>query len=96
MVSNQPAVARGLADEATVQSVNKRMRELLASQGAGLTDIYYCPHHPQGKIRKYTKKCSCRKPEPGLILQAAAQHNLDLGNSVMVGDRATSRSRRTA
>ena len=48
--------------------------------------MYYCPHYPDGKIQKYKIECDCRKPKPGLILQAAREHDIDLSNSWMIGD----------
>ncbi len=79
VVSNQSGVARGYFPETALGGVLKRLREMLAGQGVELAGFYYCPHHPQGH-------CACRKPQPGLILRAAAEHEVDLGKSWLVGD----------
>ena len=49
--------------------------------------IYYCPHHPDEGLQKYKKKCNCRKPKPGMIKKAAKDHNIDLNNSFLIGDK---------
>lgn len=86
IVTNQSAVARGLASEADVTAVNDRLRELLASAGAHVDGIYYCPHHPEiGKL-PYRRACDCRKPLPGLLQRAAHELGLDLAGSTMIGD----------
>ncbi|MEM3795596.1 MAG: HAD-IIIA family hydrolase, partial [Thermoprotei archaeon] len=63
-----------------------RLRMLLAERGAQLDGEYYCLHHPDAENPEYRVKCECRKPRPGLLLQAAAQHGVDLSKSYMVGD----------
>ncbi len=83
VVTNQPVVARGLATVEQIHEVNDRMKSLLAAAGVTLDGVYLCPHHPA-----YTGACSCRKPAPGLLLQAARELGLDLAASVMIGDRA--------
>lgn len=90
VVSNQPVVARGLASESDVRAVHARMESLL--QGAGalpLDGIYFCPHHPNATLPAYRVDCDCRKPKPGLLRRAAAELELDLGASFVVGDRIT-------
>jgi D-glycero-D-manno-heptose 1,7-bisphosphate phosphatase len=90
VVSNQTVVARGLATEAEVDVVNKHMDALLQKAGAPpLTGFYICPHHPNATLPQYRVACQCRKPRPGLILQAAADHGIDLHRSFAVGDRIT-------
>lgn len=86
VVSNQSGVARGLFSETTLQDVHLRLAELFASCGATLAGFYYCPHHPEGTVPAYAMACSCRKPAPGLLLQAAAEQDLSLERSWMVGD----------
>lgn len=83
VVSNQSGVARGYFTEAALDTVEQRLAELL---GVPLTGFYYCPHHPRGAVLEYAIACSCRKPEPGLILRAAADHHLDLSRSWLIGD----------
>jgi D-glycero-D-manno-heptose 1,7-bisphosphate phosphatase len=86
VVTNQSGVARGLFDEAFVETVHVRLREMLRAEGAFLDGIYFCPHHPTEGRERYLLTCDCRKPAPGLLLQAAADLNLDPVRSYMVGD----------
>ncbi len=86
VVTNQSGVARGLHTEADVAATNQRMTDLLKKRGAALDAIYYCPHLPEGKVPEYSVVCNCRKPRPGMILQAAQDLSLDLTRSVMIGD----------
>lgn len=85
VITNQSGVARGYFDETFVMAVHMRMQELLATQRAHLDALYYCPHHPEGQ-GAYRLHCDCRKPEPGMILRAAADLRIDLGHSYMIGD----------
>jgi len=86
VVSNQSGVARGFFEEAALGAVEARLRALLDDAGVPLTGFYYCPHHPDGNVERYAVACACRKPGPGLLLQAAHEHDLDLGRSWLVGD----------
>jgi D,D-heptose 1,7-bisphosphate phosphatase len=86
VVSNQSGVARGYFAEEAIGPVRERLRELLANVGVELDGFYYCPHHPEGVVPGYATACACRKPEPGMILQAARDHDIDLGRSWFVGD----------
>lgn len=86
VVSNQSAVARGIITEKTLDHIHARLRELLGRQNAYLDAIYYCPFHPEGSVAKYRKESQMRKPNPGMLLQAAKEMDLDLNNSWMVGD----------
>jgi D-glycero-D-manno-heptose 1,7-bisphosphate phosphatase len=86
-VTNQAGVARGLFPETAVADLHARLRAHLAAAGASLDGIYYCPHHPQGALAEYTRVCDCRKPRPGMLLRAAADLDLDLAASWVIGDR---------
>ncbi|MBM4086895.1 MAG: HAD family hydrolase [Planctomycetes bacterium] len=86
VITNQSAVARGMLDEATLAEIHRVMQAALRAESAEVDAIYYCPHHPEGPVAAYRKVCACRKPEPGLLLQAAAEHGIDLAASVMIGD----------
>ena len=86
VVSNQSGVARGLLTERDVAATNQRMTELLAAEGAKVDGVYYCPHLPEGSVPNYARVCDCRKPRPGLLLEAAREHDIDLAHSVMIGD----------
>lgn len=80
IISNQSGVARGLITEAQMNAVHARVVELFATGGVRFTGAYYCPHAVDAG-------CRCRKPAPGMLLDAAAEHGLDLASSAMVGDR---------
>jgi D-glycero-D-manno-heptose 1,7-bisphosphate phosphatase len=87
LVTNQSGVAKGYFPEALVDEVHQRLRQELADSGASLDAIYYCPHHPEGKVPAYRRMCDCRKPSLGMIQRAATEHDLDLTLSFMVGDK---------
>ena len=89
VVSNQPGVAKNHFSEETLFRMSERMEQQLALQGAYLDGIYYCRHHPEAENELYRQECSCRKPKPGLLLQAAHDLNIDLNLSHMVGDSVT-------
>ena len=86
VVTNQSGIARGLFDEALLQLVHQRLVALLAKDAARLDGIYACVHHPDVGEPPWRADCDCRKPRPGLLLQAAAEHGVDLSRSYMVGD----------
>jgi D-glycero-D-manno-heptose 1,7-bisphosphate phosphatase len=86
LVSNQSGVARGLFTEDALQSVRDRLAVLLVEFDVSLNGFYYCPHHPDGVVPEYARTCLCRKPAPGLILDAAVKHGIDLQRSWLIGD----------
>jgi D-glycero-D-manno-heptose 1,7-bisphosphate phosphatase len=86
VVSNQAGVARGFFEESAIPKVHSRLKELLVEKNAHWDEIFYCPHHPNGNIPKYAVRCTCRKPEPGMLIQAAQLLNLTLTNSWLIGD----------
>ena len=87
VTTNQAGVARGYFSEEMIETVHKGMQDQLAIDGARLDAIYYCAHHPSVGEPPYRVDCNCRKPKPGLITRAAADFDVDLRNSWMVGDR---------
>jgi D-glycero-D-manno-heptose 1,7-bisphosphate phosphatase len=86
LVSNQPSVAKKHLTMATFKKIQAKMHRLLAAEGVKLDGEYYCFHHPQAKMARYRAVCECRKPKPGMLLQAAKDLDLDLENSFMIGD----------
>lgn len=90
VITNQPVVARGEADFRILDDIQKCLDTRLGEKGAYIDGAYYCPHHSdsgfEGEVRELKFRCRCRKPEPGMILQAAAEHNIDLSGSWMIGD----------
>jgi histidinol-phosphate phosphatase family protein len=89
VVSNQPGVAKGHFDYRTLEGMNRKLARALGRERARLDGIYYCLHHPQARLRRLRRICSCRKPRIGLLLQAAREHGVDLKRSYMVGDGLT-------
>lgn len=87
LVTNQAGVARGYFSEEVLQAVNASLVAQLKDEGAHLDGLYVCPHHPTEGAPPYRQDCDCRKPRPGLLHRAAADHGLDLGRSTLVGDR---------
>lgn len=83
VVSNQSGVARGFFEEKDLAAVWEKLNELC---GVEFDGFYFCPHFLGGKIARFSFACDCRKPEAGMILSAAGEHNLDLQNSWIVGD----------
>jgi len=86
IITNQSGVARGIVSEEMLGRIHERLTELLAQKGATLDGIYYCPYHPEGVIPKYRQDSDWRKPEPGMLLAAAEDMNIDLTRSWMIGD----------
>ncbi|MCQ6956530.1 D-glycero-alpha-D-manno-heptose-1,7-bisphosphate 7-phosphatase [Mucilaginibacter aquariorum] len=86
IISNQSGVARGFFKEDSLLAVEDRVRELFDFNGLFLSGFYYCPHHPSGSVSAYAINCDCRKPMPGMLIKAAAEHNIDLTISWMIGD----------
>jgi len=89
VVTNQPGIAKGSLSLEELDRINRRLADLLAERGGQWDDLLYCPHHPRlykGGVPEYVTDCGCRKPEPGLLLEAARRHDVDLTRSWMVGD----------
>ena len=90
VVTNQPVIARGEVTREQLREIHDKMETLLGREGAYVDDIYYCPHHPHrgypGEVAELKIDCDCRKPKPGLLLQAAEDYNIDLTKSWMIGD----------
>ena len=86
VVTNQSGVARGFFDEERLKLIHKKLLRMMKEEGITIDDIYYCPHHTEGVIEQYSLDCDCRKPKPKMFLNAARQHNIDLAQSLMIGD----------
>ncbi|MFH1721109.1 MAG: HAD family hydrolase [Candidatus Altiarchaeota archaeon] len=93
VVTNQPEVAKGFFSLEDVESIHKRMKELLAKENAHVDAVYTCPHHPEkgfeGEIEELKIECDCRKPKPGMLLKAIKEYNIDPAKSWMIGDSKT-------
>jgi D-glycero-D-manno-heptose 1,7-bisphosphate phosphatase len=86
VVSNQPGVAKGKASHEDFRGVHERVVRMLAESGVAIDDYRYCLHHPDAIDPELARVCECRKPKPGLLLQAAADLDIDLSRSWMIGD----------
>ena len=86
VVTNQSGVARGYYTEEDVHLLHRHIAALLEQSGARVDAWFYCPHHPAGR-GSYALPCSCRKPLPGMLMQAAARYDIDLESSIMIGDK---------
>jgi D-glycero-D-manno-heptose 1,7-bisphosphate phosphatase len=86
MVTNQAGVARGYFTEAELPAVKERLEQLLNEHSVKLNGFYYSPNHPEGHVVPYNVSCNFRKPMPGMLLQAAQEHDIDLKQSWMIGD----------
>lgn len=87
VITNQAGIARGIVTEEFVGIAHRHISSRLEAGGARVDAYYYCPHHPDAVIETLRVACDCRKPQPGLLRRAAADLDLDLGRSFMVGDR---------
>ena len=90
VITNQPVIARGEVTREELRDIHNKMETLLGNGGAYINAIYFCPHHPdmgfEGEVKELKIACDCRKPKPGLIIQASKDFNIDLSQSWMIGD----------
>jgi D-glycero-D-manno-heptose 1,7-bisphosphate phosphatase len=86
MISNQSGIARGYFTEEEFGYLKNKIHHDIYQRGVVLHGFYFCPHHPCGIVDKYKIECECRKPKPGMLLQAARDLNIDLESSWMIGD----------
>lgn len=94
VVTNQPVVARNLVTEEQLLQMHRKLKEMLEGKGAVIDALYYCPHHPEknhpeANNPKYRRECSCRKPNTGMIEEAAKTFKIDTKNSYVVGDKTS-------
>ncbi len=88
VVTNQSGVARGMLTEEALEKIHAEMRRQLSEKSVHLDAIYYCPFHPEGSVDEFTGESELRKPQPGMLLKAAEEMDLDLSASWMIGDSA--------
>lgn len=89
VITNQPGIAKGTLSMEEFSAVTARVVELLKADGATWDDMRFCPHHPksdEGSRAEYVQDCACRKPKPGMLLDAAEKNSIDCAGSWMVGD----------
>lgn len=89
VVTNQAGIGRGYYTPEQFLELSDWMRSQFSAEGVEITDVYFCPHHPEHGVGIYRRECSCRKPNPGMLLRAAEEHGLDLNRSILVGDTAS-------
>jgi D-glycero-D-manno-heptose 1,7-bisphosphate phosphatase len=87
VVTNQAGVARGYYAEEAVVALHEHTQQLLADYGTRIDAFYHCPHHPTEGLGNYRIDCGCRKGSPGMLLQAAREHSINLARSFMIGDK---------
>ncbi|MDE2272278.1 MAG: HAD family hydrolase [Xanthomonadaceae bacterium] len=87
VATNQAGIARGYYTEADFLAYMEWVRGEFVRQGARLDAVYYCPHHPDAGIGGYRRECDCRKPAPGMLISAQRDLRLDLGSSLLIGDK---------
>ncbi|MHB1697677.1 MAG: D-glycero-alpha-D-manno-heptose-1,7-bisphosphate 7-phosphatase [bacterium] len=87
IVTNQAGIAKGFFTPYDLTAVNDRLLEIYKGRGIIIDDLYFCPHHENGVVEPYNIKCSCRKPETGMILKGVEKFNIDTDKSFMVGDK---------
>ncbi|MFK7832212.1 MAG: HAD-IIIA family hydrolase [Winogradskyella sp.] len=93
VITNQPVIAKGFITLSELELIHKKMDTLLGNEGAFLDDLFYCPHHPEtgfeGEVKALKMECACRKPQPGMLIEASEKYNIDLNTSWFIGDRYT-------
>lgn len=89
VVTNQSGIGRGIYTEDQFDRLTRWMKSRLTAENASIDALYFCPHHPRDAIGAYRLACNCRKPAPGMLLAAARDLDLDLRNSVMLGDKSS-------
>lgn len=89
VITNQAGIARGYYSEDDFHQLTFWMVEQFAQKGIVIDKVYHCPHHPTKGESVYTQMCDCRKPAPGMILQAKKEFDVDLSQSVFIGDKVS-------
>lgn len=87
ITTNQSGIARGIFTERQMRSFNDHLIRTLGAHAVTIDGVYYCPYHPSSGVGRFRRESPLRKPRPGMLLQAAREHHIDLGSSFMVGDK---------
>jgi len=87
IITNQAGIGRGYYSENDFKVLNNWMLTEFKKQGIDILGVYYCPHHSEYAIGDYLQDCECRKPEPGMLIKAMVDHNIDMSSSLLVGDK---------
>ncbi|NJN17416.1 MAG: HAD family hydrolase [Oscillochloris sp.] len=86
LITNQAGIAHGYFSEADLAAMHQHLTAQLAQQDIQLSGVFYCPHHPEGIVERFAHVCNCRKPQPGMLINAAEQLRIDLDHSWFIGD----------
>ena len=89
VITNQSGIGRGKYSVEQFEHLTQWMKQQFRDKGITINAVYYCPHHPTKAKNEYLVECNCRKPAPGMILQAAQEHNIEMSNSIFVGDKVS-------
>jgi D-glycero-D-manno-heptose 1,7-bisphosphate phosphatase len=89
VISNQSGVAKGYYTEQDIEVFNRAIITQLEQEGAHIDAFYYCPHHPDSAIPQYKRICECRKPKPGMLIDAGNKFDIDFSTSFLIGDKWT-------
>lgn len=87
VVTNQSGIGRGYYSESDFATLTDWMKLQFEREGAPLAGVYFCPHHPKNAQGMYQTDCECRKPAPGMLAQAISEHQIDVTQSIMIGDK---------
>ena len=89
VITNQAAIAKGMTTQEAVEETHREIQRRLQRAGAHIDAFYYCPHHPEGRVKKHVRQCDCRKPEVGMIQEAIKDHHIAMEGSFLVGDKTS-------
>jgi D-glycero-D-manno-heptose 1,7-bisphosphate phosphatase len=89
IITNQSGIGRGYYTEQDFDYLTQWMTRQFADNGINILDVFYCPHHPDKANPPYKQDCTCRKPAPGMLLKAKAKHHVQMGHSIMIGDKGS-------
>ncbi len=87
IVTNQAGIAKGFFTMDDLERVNKKLMKVYETSGIIIDDLYFCPHHENGSVEPYNIKCSCRKPDLGMVVKGVEKFDVDINKSFMVGDK---------
>tara|TARA_B100000212_G_C27255350_1_gene482052 strand:- start:161 stop:736 length:576 start_codon:yes stop_codon:yes gene_type:complete len=87
IITNQAGIARGFYTKEDLFTLHNYLLSILKENKINIKEIFFCPHHSEGKVPEYSFDCNCRKPKPGMILEAKKKYNLNLSDSFLIGDK---------
>ena len=89
VITNQAGIGRGYYTEEQYHTLTRYYLDILQREGIEVLKVYFCPHHPLKGVGKYLMDCSCRKPNPGMLLEAQVAFNINMSESIMFGDKVS-------